>query len=95
MLDDYFFIGFLILCCTYYASIVYRDRESFMRNKIKKEIDPDQKYYNINQVIGMIEEAKIAIPIEEMFDDEGKHITKKKYGQILLKYLCKELKERY
>lgn len=37
-------------------------------------------------------DAEIAMPIDEMFNEDGAHITKKKYGHMLLKYLVKELR---
>lgn len=47
-------------------------------------------------VINYIEkDAEIAIPIDEFFDADGNHVTKKQYGKILLKYLVKELKEKF
>ena len=50
---------------------------------------------DIKKVIDYIEEdAEIMMPIEELMVD-GKHITKKQYGKVLLKYLCIELKEKF
>lgn len=43
----------------------------------------------------MINSARIMIPIEDFFNEEGNHITKKEYGQLVLKYLCEELKENH
>jgi hypothetical protein len=40
-------------------------------------------------------EAEIAMPIDELMNDDGSHITKKQYGKVLLKYLVKELREHY
>lgn len=40
-------------------------------------------------------EAEVLIPIEEMFNKDGTHITKKEYGKVVIKYLAKELREHY
>lgn len=49
-----------------------------------------------NVLIDYIEnDAEIAIPIDEFFNDDGTNITKKQYGKVLLKYLVKELREHY
>jgi len=40
-------------------------------------------------------DAEIAIPIDELMHEEGRHLTKKEYGKVLIKYLVKELRERY
>lgn len=51
--------------------------------------------YTIDEIEKMIMDAEILIPIECFFDKNGQHITKKEYGIILLKQLCKELKENH
>lgn len=51
--------------------------------------------YSIQEIVEMIMNAQIAIPIEKFFDKEGNHITKKEYGHVLLEELCEELKEKY
>ena len=40
-------------------------------------------------------DAKIAIPIERFFNEDGNAITKKEYGKILLEILCVELREHF
>jgi len=40
-------------------------------------------------------EAEIAMPINELMHEDGRHLTKKEYGKVLLKYLVKELREHY
>lgn len=40
-------------------------------------------------------DSEIPIPIDEFFDENGNHITKKKYGQVVLKHLCIELREKF
>ncbi len=40
-------------------------------------------------------DAEIAMPIDEFFNEDGTPITKKKYGKVLLKYLVKELREHF
>jgi len=40
-------------------------------------------------------EAEIAMPIAELMHEDGRHLSKKEYGKVLLKYLVKELRERY
>lgn len=48
------------------------------------------------QIIDYIEnEAEIAIPIDELIHESGRSLTKKEYGQVLLKYLVKELREHF
>lgn len=40
-------------------------------------------------------DAEIAMPIDEFFNEDGSNITKKQYGKVLLKYIVKELREHY
>ena len=40
-------------------------------------------------------DVEIAIPIDDLMHEEGRHLTKKEYSKVLLKYLVKELRERY
>jgi hypothetical protein len=40
-------------------------------------------------------DAEIAMPIDELMHPDGTHLSKKQYGHVLLKYLVKELRERY
>jgi len=40
-------------------------------------------------------DAEIAMPINELMHEDGRHLTKKEYGKVLLKYLVKELREHY
>ena len=48
-----------------------------------------------DKVINYIEnDAEIAMPLEELMPD-GKHLTKREYGRVLLKYLVKELREHF
>lgn len=48
------------------------------------------------EIINYIEnDCEIAIPLDEFFNEDGSHITKKKYGKILLKYLVIELREKF
>lgn len=50
----------------------------------------------VEDIIKYIEnDAEIAIPINDFFNEDGSHITKKQYGHILLKYLCIELREKF
>lgn len=51
--------------------------------------------YTIDEIVEMIENAHILIPIEAMFHEDGSHITKKEYGKILIGELIRELKEKY
>ena len=39
-------------------------------------------------------DAECTIPIERFFNEDGSHITKKKYGLILLEILCEELRSK-
>jgi hypothetical protein len=36
--------------------------------------------------------AEIAMPINELMHEDGRHLSKKEYGKVLLKYLVKELR---
>jgi len=48
------------------------------------------------QIINYIEnDSEILIPIEELMNIDGTHITKKQYGKVLLKYLAIELREHF
>ncbi len=48
------------------------------------------------RIIDYIEnDSECPIPIERFFDEEGNHITKKKYGLILLEILCQELRDKF
>ena len=48
------------------------------------------------QIINYIEnDAEIAMPINELMHEDGRHLTKKEYGHVLLKYLVIELREHY
>ena len=38
-------------------------------------------------------DAEIAIPINDLMNEDGTHLTKKQYGTVLLKYLAIEIKE--
>jgi hypothetical protein len=40
-------------------------------------------------------EAEVLIPIEDMFNPDGTHITKNQYGKVVIKHLCNELREHY
>ncbi len=49
-----------------------------------------------SELIDYIEnDAEIAMPINELMHEDGRHLTKKEYGKVLLKYLVKELREHY
>lgn len=51
---------------------------------------------NIEKIINYIEfDSEILIPIDRFFNEDGSHITKKKYGLILLEILCAELREKF
>lgn len=48
------------------------------------------------QIINYIEnEAEIAMPVNELMHESGRHLTKKEYGHVLLKYLVIELREHF
>jgi hypothetical protein len=40
-------------------------------------------------------DAEISMPINELMNEDGTHLTKKEYGKVLLKYLCIELREHF
>lgn len=46
------------------------------------------------EIIDYIEQAEIGMPIEELFPN-GKHITKREYGKVLIKYLVKDLRKKF
>ncbi len=47
----------------------------------------------IEDIISYIEnDSECLMPIDRMFNEDGSHITKKKYGHILLEVLGKELR---
>ncbi len=49
-----------------------------------------------DEIINYIEtDAEIAMPINELMNEDGTHLTKKEYGKVLLKYLVIKLRERY
>ncbi|MFL1896757.1 hypothetical protein ACJRPK_13710 [Aquimarina sp. 2-A2] len=49
-----------------------------------------------DEVIRYIEnDAEIAMPVNELMHEDGRHLTKKEYGDVLLKYLIQELRERF
>ena len=55
---------------------------------------------NINKsakdVINYVEfDAAIAMPIDELMGEDGRHLSKKEYGKVLLKYLVIELKAHF
>ena len=48
------------------------------------------------QIINYIEnDAEIAMPINELMHEDGRHLTKKEYGHVLLKYIVIELREHF
>ena len=48
------------------------------------------------QIINYIEnEAEIAMPVNELMHESGRHLSKKEYGHVLLKYLVIELREHF
>jgi len=50
----------------------------------------------MEQVINYIEnEAEIAMPADELMHESGRHLTKKEYGHVLLKYLVIELRNQF
>ena len=49
----------------------------------------------IEEILEFIENAPLPIPIDRFFDEDGNHITKQRYGQILLEILCVELRNKY
>lgn len=49
-----------------------------------------------DEVIKYIEnDAEIAMPVNELMHEDGRRLSKKEYGHVLLKYLIVELKERF
>jgi hypothetical protein len=51
---------------------------------------------SVDSIINYIEnDAEIAMPINELMNEDGTRQTKKEYGKVLIKYLVKELREHY
>ena len=51
---------------------------------------------SVGEIITYIEnDAEIAMPINELMHADCRHLTKREYGHLLLKYLAKELRERF
>jgi len=54
--------------------------------------------YAEKQVANLIDyienDAEIAMPINELMHEDGRHLSKKEYGKVLLKYLVKELRSK-
>lgn len=56
----------------------------------------DKLEIEISNIINYIEkDAEIAMPIDELINLNGSHITKKQYGLVLLKYLVIELRNKF
>lgn len=63
---------------------------------IKKESEvKNDKLVKLDDVINYIETTELLIPIEDFFDEKGNHITKRKYGEVIIKALVQELKEKF
>ena len=73
----------------------YPELDSSRKAELKEELLGLFSVSNSALIDYIENDAEIAMPIEEMFNDDGTHITKKKYGHVLLKYLVKELREHY
>lgn len=64
-------------------------------NEVKPTKD-DILSINNKVLIDYIEQAEIGIPIDDYFCEDGAtRITKKQYGKVLIKYLVKDLRERF
>lgn len=51
---------------------------------------------DIEKVIDYIEnDSEVAVPIDRFFNDDGTHITKQKYGRIVLEILVQELRDKF
>jgi len=57
------------------------------------------KNYNKSEAKSIIEyiefDVEILMPVNELMNEDGTHLTKKEYGLVLLKYLVIELKEKF
>lgn len=52
--------------------------------------------WDIKQLINYIEnDAEIAIPCNELMNEDRGHLTKKEYGLVLLKHLVIELRNKF
>ena len=73
----------------------YQELDNSRKAELKEDIACliDQ---SITALIDYIENhAEIPIPIDEMFNEDGNHITKKEYGKVLLKHLVEELRCKF
>lgn len=70
-------------------------QNAYFENGFKKGVNFG-KEATTETIISYIEnDSEILIPIDEMINKEGKAITKKEYGIVLLKYLLLELREKF
>jgi hypothetical protein len=63
------------------------------KSKFKKRFPVSVK--KIDVIIDYILGVEIPLNINEFFDENGNNITKKKYGSILIRKLCKLLKKQF
>lgn len=72
------------------------NRERILVEPVQVDTPIERIGVGVEDIIKYIEnDAEIAIPINDFFNEDGSHITKKQYGHILLKYLCIELREKF
>lgn len=63
-------------------------REQAQKQKEHEEI--------IKKIITYIEEeAEVLIPVNELFNEDGAHLTKRQYGGVVIKYLAEELRQKF
>jgi len=49
----------------------------------------------IEEVIDYIKNTELLMDVSKFFDEDGNHITKRKYGELLIDQLCIELKDHF
>lgn len=68
--------------------------DAFWEEGMKTQANSSE-LYTIDQIIDIINDCKLEVPIDKLFNDNGNHITKKEYGHILVKIMCDEIKMNY
>ena len=71
--------------------------EQMMQQQMEASEYHQEQFYNsiASNIISNIEQEEVLVNIEDLFYDNGTHITKKDYGKILIKNLCNTLREKF
>ena len=72
---------------------IYEYMEDYLQEQLKLlNITPVSN----RDIVAYIEnEAEIAMPVNELMHEDGRHLTKHEYGKVLIKYLVIELRNLY